>query len=1156
MNPVFSPSTLLQPTLRAAIPALALSCCFLNVARGQEEAEPTAPQEHVSIEYGRSAMAAGDYQGAYGHFLYGLARTTKPFEVVGLLLENAALANDADARALWAHDFYALGATNRGRLKLKLAVSKLMPPEDESPAALALARADAVRELIKFRDARARSKRVGDPLLAEWAEDLARQLALESPALQAEFSAKLDPSLAVDRKVQKQVTHALEKLIREGFGGKGIKNVIRAARCLRGLGAQANFKDLEGPAPPDMSGEMQTASAALGRARQSLASSGVHVWSIEELEDLDEDEQRAFTLAHASFGAPGVALSPNGWYLIETNCGYWTLLGAAQTVEEHHKRLVNFYGYDPFIGVQGIVRLVPESYGLEMEGSPFWWAGGFQGGNVTTLKFTMSSIPALGRGLTHELTHRFDGGAFGGLPAWLAEGRAVWTGGSYGSMYEREFVEDYVNYGTLFGVANKGYGGQEKLEELIAGTIEEYRDNYSAGYALFVYLRSWTGFIDAVDDDGEPLIYNSDEDASPIFAAQLEQFQKDRKRARGGAVKGFAKYFADGKDGRPEDMEAFAQDYNRFLRGFYWKDYKRWAELYNPRAPSGDDAKRVFDEPTFTWLRNRAEPWFGQDQARVAAELLSEQGSVADSVAAYRWCLAVDEPSDATLEQLIADLDRLHLEDAAWVMRSWQRFNSPLREYEARGLLEAPFLNKLPKVRVLLELRATTAADYLTRGWPQASAALAADHDLLASAVGVALLHAARPEESLLHPYTRPGRHLGLGGWSESGLTGLEDNRIEGNWFVDYQDDVHIGRKTARSGTDTMDRDARGGDAFVHSLEWQDPGRYRLTAKIEQTTQFYSGGVLLGYTRRDRNIRFGFSGGDYRFATKESETREENYGFNWSLNGLYARQRTLSGGVGFDRRKTTWDLSILVDGPTVEVFVDDKRIATLTTLDARPIQGYFGFYTSTGAMRVIEPQVERLDRELFGPNATSSGRGLHPWRKGAERLRDFIGRPVTGLPLSGAGTAIIWIPGESEKHRAEMEAGEWQQAVSNRLLIFLQNWMVEDPSQGITVVLPESMPVVERKALQAEFLKPVEDEFVLPRGGLRWATHQSDSDITARGMTVGGWIRPLLGFADPAGILRYHERLSRSRVSLPKEMRNLLREYQDHSRPGQAGAGD
>ena len=101
------------------------------------------------------------------------------------------------------------------------------------------------------------------------------------------------------------------------------------------------------------------------------------------------------------------------------------------------------------------------------------------------------------------------------------------------------------------------------------------------------------------------------------------------------------------------------------------------------------------------------------------------------------------------------------------------------------------------------------------------------------------------------------------------------------------------------------------------------------------------------------------------------------------------------------------------------------------------------------------------------------------------------------------------------------------------------------------------MAATDRAALRDYFAEaPKDEEFVLPRGGLRWADHSSDLDITERGMTVGGWIRPLLGFADPAGIMRYHARMSRLRVSLPKELRNLLREYQDHSRPGQAGAGD
>ena len=155
-------------------------------------------------------------------------------------------------------------------------------------------------------------------------------------------------------------------------------------------------------------------------------------------------------------------------------------------------------------------------------------------------------------------------------------------------MSDRHFKEDYVSFGTLFSVAQKGYGGLEDFTSLVDGSIEEYRDNYSAGYALFVYLRSWTGF---------------EEGGTPIFQSQLEAYQKDRNRSRGGGAKGFAAYFADGKHGRPESLEDFAKDYDRFLRGFYWKEMEPWTTRYDPGAPAGESASRVMDEPTSTWLR-------------------------------------------------------------------------------------------------------------------------------------------------------------------------------------------------------------------------------------------------------------------------------------------------------------------------------------------------------------------------------------------------------------------------------------------------------------------------------------------------------------------------------------------------------------------------
>ena len=73
------------------------------------------PQEHASLRYGREAMAAGKHVEARDHFLYALARSQEPSAVLALLLENAQ--GDADARILWAYDWYAAVADAKGRAK-------------------------------------------------------------------------------------------------------------------------------------------------------------------------------------------------------------------------------------------------------------------------------------------------------------------------------------------------------------------------------------------------------------------------------------------------------------------------------------------------------------------------------------------------------------------------------------------------------------------------------------------------------------------------------------------------------------------------------------------------------------------------------------------------------------------------------------------------------------------------------------------------------------------------------------------------------------------------------------------------------------------------------------------------------------------------------
>jgi len=1080
------------------------------------------------------------------------------------LLENAQ--GDADARALWAHDWYALAADARGRAKPGR-LAALLPEDDPHPEALARARADAVRELLRFRQAATRSKAPGAALLVEWAEDLARTLATPSPALLASDPEAMDPRIPVGRDRMRSVIKALGAALRAPVGAGQDDFVLRAARTLRGLQAQANFDTGYGPPAVDLDSEATSAASELGRRRAALqAGDSLRVWTVEELADLDLEEARQFTLEHASFARPGVAASPQGLYRVETSCGHGTLLGAAETVEDHHRRLVDWFGEDPFVGRPGTLRVVPESHGLEMEGAGFWWVGGFQGGDITTLKFTRGTIPGLGRGITHELTHRFDGAVYGGLPGWLAEGRAVWTASSYGFITDTEFVEDHVTFGTMNGVRGAGYGRQGELERLLSGDLEDYRDNYTAGYALFVYLRSWYG-----PDEPEPDADGNVADPVPWYAERLEDYMRGRERRRGDAVDVFAGFFADGKDGRPDGMEAFAADFDEFLAGFGGREPAEWTERYDPKGPRGEEGALVFDEPTFSWLRARAEPWFGQDQARVAAELFADMGKPDDAVEAACWALAVDEPSDAALHMLAEQLDTLGDDEAGWIARRWARYRSPARDYAP--VPPAPFLDALGEVTAYRLALAAAARDYAAADQALAAAALAAEYDALAWALGLSPLaetpvapaaegQTAAPAAALpaaaalaaaqadaLHPFDTPPRLMDLDGWTEDDLTGHEDARVAGLWYIDDDADVHVGRKRPRTGTDTMDRNSIRRDAFVLSQAWQDPGRYRLRAKIEMTTAWLDAGIVLGWTRRDRAVRLSFRGGDWRYAVGQTDQRGQVGRLGWGITGNYVMPDRVTGSHRFQGDGSTFDLEVLVDGPTVELFLDGERAGAWTSLDARPIQGHVGFYTSTGAMRVVTPEIQRLDRSAWSPLRGATGRGLHPTLEGEDGWRTLLQRPVSGLPLAPSGTLLVWFGEEREEKLLEAGVAGWRSRVTEVLDKLVWAFEGESPSQGITVVVPEAFPEEARAELRTEYGARV-------AGGLEIVSHTQGFELFENRWTVSGWSTVMLGFVDPAGILRVADRVPSVYNRMPRNIRDFMRTYQDHVRPGQAGAAE
>ncbi len=1047
---------------------------------------PAAPGDPAALplKAARDALAAGRRAEAALHALEALVHRPESTEVLELLL--VASAGDADATAVWAHAWIAAAADERGRAKPAGDVRDALAG-DASLAAVAAARAAAAQELARFAEAREKNARrePTERVVAWWARRAALDVASGSPALRAAHAQALAHEVAAGDAAHESVVAALKRVLDSALANGRTDEAVRAARCLVGLGTQAAFDDLVGPRPSGMERVREHGERGLERAREQLRAKEERPWTVDELEELRRAEGEAFTRAHATFGRPAVAVSPDGLYRIETDCGYETLLGVAKTVELHHRRLAGWYGRDPFATRPGLVRVVPEAHGLEAEGTPFWWAGGFQSGDITTVRFSVGTIEGLGRLLTHELTHRFDGALFPGIPAWLAEGKAVWTGAAYGGAKDERFVANHASFGTIEGAMIDGYGDARNLEKLVTGTLDDYRDNYVAGYALYVYLATW------------------EQDGRPLFAGRLEPFQAGAEKGARDPLAWFVKHFADGADGRPDGFEAFAKGFDEFVSGFYWQNPKPFTSRYAQNVPdTASDDGWVYDEPTWVWSRERAEPSFGQDQARAAGELFAELGRDEDALHALTWALAADGRSPRT-ELALAALGRASgARDAVWVLERAQGFPS------APPSERAPFADALPKTRALLGALADAARAYAASERPLAAAALAADHDRLADRIGFESLALAPPAQpTALARLDRPERRLGLEGWVESGLTNYEDRRVEHLWYVDDDGDLHVGREEPRTGTGSLDRRAHQRDAFARTDEWLLPGTYRVRTRVRITTSFVSGAVVIGHTRRDRNVRFDFSAGDFLYSIGAEEEQTEIDSVAWSLTGLRDRDGALPGARpggqhDFGRPVPAFELELLVDGASVTAFAGGERLGTYHTVDGAPIEGHVGFAVSMGAIEVQRPTVQRLDRTAL---ATRPSRGT---------FELFVNRALRGLAPSPSGTVLVRIAppdldGDGEYDgeylaRRAVECGEKAAELVRQFVL----------GQPVVVAVPDSLGEEHLASVRAQLgaLEPAPAVVTYPTSG-------PAAPRDAGGEEDGHWVIVV----DPAGVVRRKE---------------------------------
>ena len=1119
---------------------------LLALAAPQDDPAPApAPDPARSrIEAGRAAREDGRLEKAARDFEAALE--FRPFDPA-LLTDRLSVAAEGDERALWTQRLAEALATERGTYRLD-GEAKRLAPSDKGIAAVVKARAAAFKELMGIASKAGRRGDPDDQVVAWWARRLALELAQVQPGLlEGRAPEDVDPRLRLGSEDDWiEAVRALESLWnRAGIEGDD-SLVIEAARIAVGLRAQTGFQWLmDEPARKSrLQGQMANpggkAQNALGLARERLRARQGRPWTLEELDQLLSDQGEAFTREHDSFGLPGVALSPREWYRCETDCGFETLRGVAETIERHHTRLVNFYGTDPFVGRQGLVRIVPEATGLESEGAGYYWVGGFQGGDVTTFRFSMGTIEGLGHGLTHELTHRFDGALFPGQPSWLVEGKAVWTGAAYGRSEEEEFVPNHVQPGTLRGVLGAGWTRESKLRELLSGDLEDYRANYTAGYALYVFLNTWVpSEFDEMPDEDEPR----------LFQHRLDAFMANARQGAGDRIAQFERWFCDGGEGRPEDLAGFVQEFRRFLEGFHPYEPAEWTKRYTTQVPGGGPDPLIYDEPTWVWSRGRHEPYFGDGQAAIAGILLDSNGDREGAARALHWGLANEGRMTLVEERLAGALEASGQEAAAWALDQQRAF--PL--YPAPG--PAPKSLVKGKARLLTLIAALDAAAEEHRGkeWRTSALRFEADRDRLARWIGAPEVG---PEAGGLAPTGWLARFPVEGdGWVEDLLVGhhTPQEPMSGNWFAATDGDLEVGRRKERSGTGQFQR-ADWGAAFVRGSRYELPGTWRLKTRVRFTSTSASGKIVVGWTRRDRAVTLSLSGA----AGRPEDNRDADPvldRISWKLSGGFERDGRLQGaepGGGHKLKppRSAFEVELLVDGASCTLFIDGERMGTYHLADGTPIEGYSGFAIGGGALRFEHPIVERLDRHrtLGVPGLDAPGLDLATGR--TLSFEALEGRIVAGVPPRSQGTVALWIPCPP---RLEGEPVDTHAIIRKAVAAaedLARGALRADMTQGVAIVLPAILGEPDlgelEDRLRTLFAEELDDRTCAVPDLYR---HPFDGQVPEGFDDVPDLGKRWVFFLDAAGVARFARPAYVLGAGFDPDFAHWLKVFRDYGRP-------
>jgi len=918
-----------------------------------------------------------------------------------VLADLLALAEDRpDDLWLWAYHAAGRAADERGRVTL----SDFPREARRALRAAGGYASDRARAMGRLAAAAGRSR---EPAEVRFLLRLARVLSADAPALRAAHAAEFAEAV---RKTAPDPQDLLRALAR-GLDAEGPERV-RAAAILRALCTQAKRREEDVHGIDDLAAR---AARVLDGARGA-----VEPMTVAELRAIPPADRPAWEEAHADWSNPTVVVTPNGRYRVESVCGVRTTLVVAADIEHQHARLAAWFGRDPFEKQQGVVRVVPSRAELESEGAPYWWASGFQTGPVTAIQAHATNRGAIASLLTHELTHRFDGRVYPLLPGWLVEGRAVHTAACSAWVRAPKLDEALVSFGSIAKAWDDGYWSADALKKLIAGEPEDYRHNYSAGYALWVYLtRRRAGAY------------------GPKVEPYLESF---RDQPGLPPLRRFRRFLLDGGGGRARTFDAFAEGFARFVtdartlgEADWEKEWREAARVARKTAMTaqaqavasadGTELASPFDGEILdrsNWGRRRDagdEPAFGEDHAWAAGLWFERNGHPDEAAVAFAWARRVDELT-AAQRRHVAEFHRARGESGtAWL---WHRGDAPAPAPVRR--LTRPLLRVL---RALEELE----RDNTDAGRPRAARAVLADRVRLARAAGLgqpAHEDSVEPRGADTPPPDCPPYECVLADGLVEDRWSPFRSRESGAWHVADGRVLVLGTRKRLGTTTGFRKDAGMRQLFVRTKR-RYAGTYTVRARVRLPSAHLSGAIVVGRTRHDRGLVVGLGGGDWAYAVGR---KQETAGFkdiHVSLNDLRAYDRGVSDlrhRVRFASPKTSFRIAVRVTGALVRVAVDDEVVLSHRTTTGVPLAGHVGFWLESGLVAFDRPEVRR--HRVLGPARNCPCRAHDaPLDFGAPvttPVEHWPGRRVAGVEPHPLGRLVLVYTGLSGHHKGAAQA--------------------------------------------------------------------------------------------------------------------------------------